>query len=62
MRSTEYRARPGDGLHSAAIYADKMVLRVYDRVKRSLGLSDDAASRFLHRLERLRFRRKRDGG
>ena len=62
VRSTEYRARPGDGMRSAAIYADKMVLRGYDRVKRRLGLSDDTASRFLHRLERLRPRRKRDQG
>lgn len=60
VRSTEYRARPGDGLRSAAIYADKMVLRVYDRVKRRLGLSDDAASRFLHRLERLRPRKRNE--
>ena len=27
VRSTEYRARPGDGVHSAMIYADKQLLR-----------------------------------
>lgn len=54
VRSTEYRARPGDGARSVLIYADKQVLRMYDRVKRRLGISDQAASKFLERLERLR--------
>ena len=53
VRSTEYRARPGDGWRSLPIYLDKQVLRTYDRVKRRLGLSDDAASRLLRRVERL---------
>ena len=34
-RSTEYRARPGDGARAAAIYLDEMVLRSYDKVKRT---------------------------
>ena len=59
VRSTEYRARPGDGPRSALIYLDKQVVRNYDRIKRRLGLSDDFASRFLNRLQRLRPRRKR---
>jgi 2OG-Fe(II) oxygenase superfamily len=53
VRSTEYRARPGDGWRALPIYLDKQVLRTYDRVKRRLGLSDDAASRLLRRVERL---------
>ena len=56
VRSTEYRARPGDGIHSLSIYADKQMLRGYDWMKRHLGLSDDTASRLL--AFRDRFRRK----
>jgi len=59
VRSTEYRARPGDGPRSVLIYLDKQVVRNYDRVKRRLGLSDDFASRFLNRLQRLRPRGNR---
>lgn len=54
VRSTEYRARPGDGLHSVAIYADKQLLRAYDWTKRRLGLSDQTAKQLLKRIERLR--------
>jgi hypothetical protein len=54
VRSTEYRARPGDGLHSLMIYADKQMLRSYDWAKRRLGVSDETASRILRRLQRLR--------
>jgi hypothetical protein len=54
VRSTEYRARPGDGLRRAAIYLDKMALRGYDRVKRALGLDDQFASWCLRLLSRLR--------
>jgi hypothetical protein len=53
VRSTEYRARPGDGLRALPIYLDKHALRMYDKVKRRLGLSDDAVSRFLRRIERI---------
>lgn len=56
VRSTEYRARPDDGLRGVLIYADKQVLRAYDWAKRRLGLSDDAAFRLLDRLDRLRRR------
>jgi len=51
-RSTEYRARPGDGARAVAIYLDKMVLRSYDKVKRTFRSSDDFASRLLRLLER----------
>jgi hypothetical protein len=59
VRSTEYRARPGDGLHAVPIYLDKQTLRLYDRVKRRLGLSDDIVSRILHRIQRFVPRSKR---
>ena len=52
VRSTEYRARPGDGARGLAIWADKQVLRVYDKVKRRFGLSDRFASRVLGMLSR----------
>ncbi|MHB1716468.1 MAG: 2OG-Fe(II) oxygenase [Acidimicrobiales bacterium] len=58
VRSTEYRARPGDGLHSVLIYADKQLLRAYDRAKRHFGISDQAVNALLRRLERLRRRRR----
>jgi 2OG-Fe(II) oxygenase superfamily len=54
VRSTEYRARPGDGLKGVAIYLDKMVLRGYDRTKRLLGLDDRFVSRLLGSLSRLK--------
>ena len=56
VRSTEYRSRPGDGLHAVTIWADKQVLRAYDWAKRRLGLSDDFAQKVLARTDR--FRRK----
>jgi hypothetical protein len=56
VRSTEYRARPGDGAHSILIYADTKLLRAYDWSKRHLGISDQTASKIL--AYRDRFRRK----
>jgi hypothetical protein len=56
VRSTEYRARPGDGLRGAAIYLDKIALRGYDRAKRVFGLDDRWASRLLGLVSRLRRR------
>jgi 2OG-Fe(II) oxygenase superfamily len=56
IRSTEYRARPNDGWHRFWIGLDNVVLRLYDRVKRALGLDDRFASRVLASVERL-FRR-----
>jgi len=56
VRSTEYRARPGDGARSIVIFVDKEILRGYDWIKRRLGLSDDAASKILNRVDRLRRR------
>ena len=58
VRSTDYRARPGDGAHSVLIYADKQLLRAYDWAKRRLGLSDQTASTLLGFRERLRRHRR----
>lgn len=55
VRSTEYRARPGDGAHGVLIYADKMALRAFDWSKRHLGVSDEAAVKlmdFVHHFGR----------
>jgi hypothetical protein len=54
VRSTEYRARPGEGAKSVVIYLDKQALRVYDWSKRHLKLSDSSVSGLLRGLERLR--------
>jgi hypothetical protein len=57
-RSTNYRARPEESRgRKAAIAADRVVLDAYDRVKRRLGISDDAAHKALERLHRLRKKR-----
>jgi hypothetical protein len=57
-RSTEYRARPGEGPRAVLIYLDKLVLRAYDGVKRRFGLSDKAASQILRRVQRFWTRKK----
>ena len=64
VRSTEYRARPGDGARSAVIYLDKQALRAFDWARRHLGVSGHAAERLLGGVERLTSwrHRKRDGG
>jgi len=52
-RTTNYRARPGDGpVRSALIWADKQAVHLYSRVKERFGLSDDFASRVLGYLSR----------
>ncbi len=53
-RSTEYKARPADGLKSIAIFADKMALRLYDFAKRRLGLDDRTTARILKLISRKR--------
>jgi hypothetical protein len=54
VRSTEYRARPGDGARSILIYADTRMLRAYDWTKRHLGVSDQTASKILGFRDRFR--------
>jgi 2OG-Fe(II) oxygenase superfamily len=58
VRSTEYRARPGEGPRSVLVYLDKQALRVYDWAKRRLGVSDQAASRLFKGVERIQRRWK----
>jgi 2OG-Fe(II) oxygenase superfamily len=58
VRSTDYRARPGDGARSVLIYGDKQLLKAYDWAKRRLGISNQTASRLLGYRDRLRRKRK----
>ena len=55
--STEYRGRPADGARRVLIFLDTMLLRVYDRVKRTFGLDDAFANRVLRALSRRDHRR-----
>lgn len=54
VRSTHYRARPGDGLKALWIHLDNMALRLYTATKWRFGISDRVASRMLRFLSRLR--------
>jgi hypothetical protein len=58
VRSTEYRARPGEGLHAIPIFLDKTVLRNYDRLKRRLGIDDEKAGRILRAIDKITHRNK----
>lgn len=55
-RSTNYRARPDDGMKKVAIWADRKALDYYDRAKRRLGVSDEKVSAMLTKIDRLRRR------
>jgi hypothetical protein len=55
-KSTNYRARPQDGLKGLAIAADRTALDLYDWAKRRLGLSDDTVQGVMQRASRLRRR------
>jgi hypothetical protein len=57
-RSTNYRARPGDGLKRVAIWTDRTALDLYDRTRRRLGWSDERANAVLERISRLRGKRR----
>jgi hypothetical protein len=53
--STDYFARPQDGLRkSAMIWLDKQVLDLYSRAKARFGFSDELASKILGRLSKNR--------
>ena len=54
VRSTEYRPRPGDGVHAIPIFVDRQMLRAYDWAKRHLGISDELASKLLGYRDRIR--------
>lgn len=48
VRSTNYRARPGDGLKkSALIWLDKQAVGLYSKAKATFGFSDDTISKIL---------------
>jgi len=53
MRSTNYHARPGDGLvKSTMIWLDKQAVDLYSKAKTRFGFSDALASKILHFLSR----------
>lgn len=52
VKSTNYRARPGDGAKRLWIYLDKQALAMYDVVKRRFKLSDKAVSNLLGKFSR----------
>lgn len=47
FHSTNYKARPQDGIKSLFIYLDKKILSFYSRIKRVFGLNDNFASTIL---------------
>ncbi len=54
-KSTNYQARPAESRRrKATIAADRTMLDVYDRLKRRLGITDEAAYKVLGGLSRLR--------
>src|SRR5262249_20850400 len=55
VEATDYRARPGDPLaNRLGIFADKLALTLYARLKRRLGWSDERTSAILAYLARFR--------
>lgn len=54
VRSTNYRARPGDGIKRVGIWADKTALRAYDVAKRRFKIKDQTISRLLGSSRRAR--------
>ncbi len=50
LRTTNYRARPTDGMKGIAIWLDKQAISAYTRVKRLFGLNDDFMSKVLNRF------------
>lgn len=55
IRSTNYRARPGDGLGKAAlIWLDKQAVDLYSRAKARFGFSDEFASKILGLISKKR--------
>ena len=53
-RSTNYRARPDDGVKKVAIWADRTALDLYDRLKRRFGISDATVQKVLGFADRRR--------
>jgi hypothetical protein len=48
LRSTNYRARPGDGSKAIWIWLDKKMVAAYTGIKRTFGISDDFVSKMLN--------------
>jgi hypothetical protein len=48
LRSTNYKARPQDGMKSILIYLDKQLVSLYTTIKRTLGINDDFVSKVLN--------------
>lgn len=48
LRTTNYRARPTDGMKGIAIWLDKQAIAGYTRVKRTFGINDDFVSKVLN--------------
>ncbi|MBV8548823.1 MAG: 2OG-Fe(II) oxygenase [Alphaproteobacteria bacterium] len=55
--ATNYRARPEDGLKSLLIYLDKQALALYNAIKGATGINDEAVSKILRWVGKLRGRR-----
>lgn len=55
-RATNYRPRPQDGVKGLAIGADRVLLDIYDRAKRRLGIKDAQAQKVLGAVDRVRRR------
>lgn len=49
-RSTNYKARPGDGIKSLFIWLDKKLIAFYSWIKGVFGLNDDFASKILNKF------------
>jgi len=56
IHSTNYRARPEDGLKKIPIFLDRKLLQGYDWAKRKTGVSDDQIHRAFEKFDRLRQR------
>jgi len=51
-RSTNYRARPEDGIRRIWIWLDKKLVAAYSSIKSALGINDDFVSRLLNIFSR----------
>lgn len=51
-RSTNYRARPKDGIKKIWIWLDKKMVAAYSNIKSALGINDDFISRVLNTFSR----------
>ena len=49
-RSTNYQARPNDGIKGLFIYLDKKAVAIYSKLKGWLGINDDFVSNVLRKL------------